>query len=77
MKSVEFKIVNKKVIHIVNRGIGWSLLVSLIAIYILLIYCAGSIPQAFYVGISLLKSALFFIAMFIICGFIFDKFTVD
>jgi hypothetical protein len=73
MKSTVFKIVNKKVIHITNRGIGWSLLICLIAIFILELYCECAIPQAFYIGIPLFKSALFFIVMFIICGFIFDK----
>ena len=71
--NMRIKIMDKKILHIVKFGIKYSTLICLFATLILVMYCEKSAPQAFYVGISLLKSALFFIATFIICGFIFDK----
>ncbi len=67
------KILDKKILHIVKHGIKYSLIICMFATLILVMYCEKSAPQAFYVGISLLKSALFFMATFIICGFVFDK----
>ena len=71
MKNYRFK--NNKVIHIIKKGIKICLLVCLVAVFILQVYCEKGEPDAFYIGISLIKSGMFFISMFIICGFIFDK----
>ncbi len=64
---------NKKIIHIMKFGIVFSFLLCLIAAFILEIYCSNAIPIVFYIGTSLLKSGMFFISMFIICGIIFNK----
>ena len=68
-----FNIVNEKIMIIVKNGIKLAMFLCLVAVLILTLYCEKANPQAFYIGISLLKSALFFIAMFIICGYIFDR----
>jgi len=66
-------IINKKIVHIVKNGIKFSMIFCLLASFILVLYCGKANPEAFYVGISLLKSGMFFISMFIICGIVFDK----
>ncbi len=76
MKKIKKLIItNPKIIHIMKNGIMFSILLCLIAIFILEIYCSKGKPSAFYTGISLLKSGMFFITMFIICGFVFNKVT--
>lgn len=71
----KFKIINEEIIHIIRVGVKFCILFCLIAIFILQIYCEKSGPDVFYIGISLLKSGMFFICMFIACGFVFDKIT--
>ena len=76
MKKIKKLIItNPRIIHIMKKGIVFSILLCLIAIFILEIYCNRGVPFAFYIGISLFKSGMFFIAMFIICGFVFNKVT--
>lgn len=71
----KFKIMNKEIIHIIRVGVKFCIFFCLIGTFILQIYCEKSSPDAFYIGISLLKSGMFFISMFIACGFVFDKIT--
>ena len=74
-KAIEntFKITNKKIIHIMKNGIIFSALLCIIAVLILSLYCSNSITNTFYIGISLFKSGLFYIIMFLICGIVFNK----
>ena len=69
----DFKIKNKQVVHIIAWGMKACLILSLIATLILQLYCEAFGPQAFYTGISLFKSSLFYIVTFIICGYVFDR----
>ena len=68
-----FKVVNEKVIHIMKRGIAFSSLLCILATFILSLYCVNAVPSAFYIGISLLKSSMFFVTMFLVCGVIFSS----
>ena len=72
----DIKIKNKQVIHIMVGGIKACLLLSLISVFILQLYCEALGPQAFYTGIALFKSSMFYIVMFIICGCVFNKINV-
>lgn len=71
MKKI--KQVDKKILTIVKNGLKWSFIFCLIASYILVTYTTIGEPNAYYIGISLLKSGLFFIVGFIICGLAFNK----
>ena len=67
------KQLDKKVLTIVRKGLKSSLIFCLIAIFILVTYNTIGEPNAYYIGISLLKSGLFFIVGFLICGVAFNK----
>ena len=64
---------DKKVLTIVRNGLKGSLIFCLIASFILVTYNTIGEPNAYYIGISLLKSGLFFIVAFIIYGVAFNK----
>lgn len=70
------KITNPKVKLIMNSGIKISFIIAVVAVFILELYCENSIPFAFYIGMSLFKSSMFYIVMFIICGCVFNKINV-
>ena len=67
------KKIDKKILTITKNGLKCSFIFCLIAILILAIYTTIGEPTAYYIGISLLKSGLFFTAAFIICGIAFNK----
>ncbi len=67
------KKIDNKIVKIMKIGISFSFAFCIIAAIILLIYNISSNPNTFYIGMSLIKSSLFFIVGFVICGFIFDK----
>lgn len=71
------KQVDKKILKIVRNGIKFSFIFCLVASYILVTYIAQGEPNAYYIGIQFLKSGLFFIAGFIICGMAFNKIIND
>lgn len=71
IKSV--KQIDKKILKIIKNGLKFSFVFCLIANYILATYTALGEPNAYYIGMSLLKSGLFFMAGFIICGFAFNR----
>lgn len=66
---------DKKILKIMKIGLKYSFLFCILATLVLLTYDFFSFPTLFYAGISLLKSGLFFIVTFTICGFAFDKIT--
>lgn len=70
------KITNPKVKLIRNSGIKISFIIAIVAVFILELYCENAIPFAFYIGMSLFKSSMFYIVMFIICGCVFNKINV-
>lgn len=77
LKNIDkVRIGNKKIRRIVGRGVKYSLLLCLLACFVLQVYLDKLSPDAFYIGTSLLESGVFFINMFIICGFVFDKITI-
>lgn len=67
------KIIDKNILKIVKNGLKFSIVFCLIAIYILTIYTVLGAPHTYYIGMSLLKSGLFYIVGFIICGIAFNK----
>ena len=67
------KQIDKKILSIVKNGVKFSVVFCLFAILILSTYISVGEFDAFYIGISLLKSGLFFVVGFIICGFAFNK----
>lgn len=71
------KQIDIKILTIVQKGINASLIFCLIASFILATYTTIGEPNAYYIGISLLKSGLFFIVGFIICGIAFNKIIRD
>ena len=67
------KKIDKKIVTIIINGLKVSLIFCLIASFILVTYNTIGEPNAYYIGISLLKSGLFFIVGFLICGVAFNK----
>lgn len=80
--KIKFKIIlnsilniDKKILKIMKMGLKYSFSFCILATLVLLTYEFFSFPTLFYAGISLLKSGLFFIVAFTICGFAFDRIT--
>ena len=69
----KIKHIDKKVLTIVKKGLKVSFIFCLISSFILVTYNTIGEPNAYYIGMSLLKSGLFFIVGFIICGIAFNK----
>lgn len=67
------KQLDKKILKLIKNGLKFSFVFCLIANFILATYTVLGEPNAYYIGISLLKSGLFFMVGFIICGFTFNK----
>lgn len=67
------KQIDKRILVIVKNGLEVSLIFCLISSFILVTYNTIGEPNAYYIGLSLLKSGLFFIVGFIICGIAFSK----
>ncbi len=67
------KKLDKKIVTIIINGLKVSLIFCLIASFILVTYNTIGEPNTYYIGISLLKSGLFFIVAFIIYGIAFNK----
>ena len=67
--------IDKKILKIMKTGLKYSFYFCILATIVLLTYKVFSFPTLFYAGISLLKSGLFFIVAFTICGFAFDIIT--
>lgn len=71
LKSV--KKIDKKVLSIVSNGLKGSFIFCLIASLILVAYTTIGDINAYYIGISLIKSSLYYIVAFIAFGFYFNK----
>ena len=67
------KHIDEKVLAKVKKGLKVSFIFCLLAILILVTYNTIGEPNAYYIGLSLLKSGLFFVVGFIICGVAFSK----
>lgn len=69
----KFKNIDKKIYKIMNKGFLFSFILSIIALFLLFTYeTIYSLPDLFYIGISLFRTALMFAVMFVICGIGFD-----
>ena len=69
----KIKGIDKKIMPIVKNGLKFSLVFCLIACYILVTYLSIGTVEIYYIGLSILKSGLFFAVGFIICGFAFNN----
>ncbi|MBR2786580.1 MAG: hypothetical protein IKD76_03700 [Clostridia bacterium] len=67
------KNIDKKVLRIVQTGIKFSFVFCLIASFLLVTYTTRETLNAYYIGMSLFKSSLFFIVGFIACGVAFNS----
>ena len=64
---------DKKILSIVKNGLKCSFIVCLMACLILATYTTIGEISAYYIGIALFKSSLYYIVGCIIFGFYFNK----
>ncbi|MCR5146043.1 MAG: hypothetical protein K6B70_01665 [Clostridia bacterium] len=69
----DIKKIDKKIMDIVKSGLKISFILCLIAIFVLGTYLTIGEPHAFYIGIALFKSGLYYIIGCVIFGFYFNK----
>ena len=75
---LEFKNIDMNITNLMKRGIKFSFLLIIFASIILLTYdFLFTYPIIYYAGFSLFKTNLFFIAVFIIFGFAFNKIKAE
>ncbi len=67
------KQIDKKIVNIVKNGVKFSFVFCIIATLILVTYTITGGLNQYYIGISLLKTSLFFIVGFLICGIAFNN----
>ena len=80
MKQIllEFKNLDNTIINLMRSGIKFSFLLIIFASIILLIYdFLITYPIIYYVGFSLFKTSLFFMAGFVIFAFAFNKIKAE
>ena len=80
MKQIllEFKNLDNTIINLMRSGIKFSFLLIIFASIILLIYdFLFTHPIIYYVGFSLFKTSLFFMAGFVIFAFAFNKIKAE
>ena len=80
MKQIllEFKNLDNTIINLRRSGIKFSFLLIIFASIILLIYdFLFTSPIIYYVGFSLFKTSLFFMAGFVIFAFAFNKIKAE
>ena len=68
----KLKNIDSSIIRVCDGGLKFCFVLSLIATLILSTYLSIHNPALFYFGFSILKSALFFMAFFIICTIAID-----
>ena len=68
----EYLKIDKSILKIVKQGIKYCFAFSIFSTSILLIYDLYSIPNLYYIGISLFKSSMFYIVSFIAFGYAFN-----
>ncbi len=68
----DLKDLDSKILLLMKKGITISFIFCLFSTYILYVSNISNDSKIFYIGISLLKSSLFFIVGFVICGVAFN-----
>lgn len=77
-KILEYKKnIDKNILRIVKNGLKISFVFCLFAVFVLATYTTIGEPNVYYIGISLLKSGMFYIVGFIIFGIAFNKIIRD
>ena len=74
---LKLKNVDNSILKVLYNGLKFCLILALLATFILSIYHTVHNPDIFYIGISLFKSSLFYIAFFIICAVAIDTIKKD
>lgn len=69
---IKLKNIDNPILKVLYSGLKFCLVLALLATFILSIYHTVHNPDIFYIGISLFKSSLFYIAFFIICAIAID-----
>ncbi len=70
----DIKTIDKKIINIMITGFKISLIIALLAVYILALYNTYPISHVAYLsGLNLFKLSLTCVVAFFICGFSIDK----
>lgn len=69
----DIKDINKDILKIMNNGLKFSLVFCLLACLILVTYISTGGVIAYNIGISLLKSGIFYVVGFLICGVAFNS----
>ncbi len=69
---VKFKNMDKQVHKLYLNGLKFCLVLMLLSIFILTLYLSVHNPYIFYIGISLVKTSLFYTVFFIICALAID-----
>lgn len=72
-----YKKLDSSISKVCNNGLKFCFLLSLIATLVLCVYLSIHNPILFYMGLSLIKSALFFMVFFIICAIAIDTIKKD
>ncbi len=73
----KFKEINKSILNVLFCGLKFCLILALLATFILTLYHSVHNLDLFILGLSLLKSSLFFTAFFIICAIAIDTIKKD
>lgn len=68
----KFKNIDTNIFRVCISGLKFCFVLMLISVFILSLYNSLHNPHIFYIGISLLKSTLFFSVFFIICALAID-----
>ena len=72
------KTMDVTIVKIIKKGMYFSALMSLISMTILLIYMLNyHIPSLFYIGLVIMKTSIYYMTFFIICGISFNKIKED
>lgn len=75
---LEFKNIDMNITNLMKRGIKFSFLLIIFATIILLTYdFLFTYPIVYYAGFSLFKTSLFFMVVFVIFGFAFNKIKAE
>ena len=74
---IKLRNVDNSILKVLYNGLKFCLILALLAAFILSIYHTVHNPDIFYIGISLFKSSLFYIAFFIICAVAIDTIKKD
>ncbi len=72
MFIAKMKDINKPILKVLFSGLKFSLVLALFATFILSLYHSVHNIDLFFVGISLIKSALFFAVFFVMCAIAVD-----